>query len=53
MSAITNINKEKINQSIANIFQFIEETQVGDWQELKNQLEELHKEVKNVSYHKH
>ncbi len=46
MSVITNTDKEKIKQSIANIFQFIEETQVGDWQELKNQLEELDKEIK-------
>tara|TARA_R110000851_G_scaffold100599_1_gene216214 strand:- start:547 stop:693 length:147 start_codon:yes stop_codon:yes gene_type:complete len=46
MSVITNSDKEKIKQNIANIFQFIEETQVGDWQELKNQLEELDKEIK-------
>tara|TARA_R100001369_G_C3196018_1_gene144759 strand:- start:35 stop:163 length:129 start_codon:yes stop_codon:yes gene_type:complete len=41
------MNEEKIKQSIAIIFQFIEETQVGDWQELKNLLEELSKEVDN------
>ena len=39
------MDEEKIKQSIAIIFQFIEETQVGDWQELKNLLEELSKEV--------
>ena len=35
MSVITKRDKEKIKQNIANIFQFIEETQVGDWEKLK------------------
>ena len=34
-----------LQKAIATIFEFIERTQVGDWQELKDSLEELEKEV--------
>ena len=33
-----------LQKAIATIFEFIERTQVGDWQELKDSLEELEKE---------
>ena len=32
---------EELKQAIAVIFQYIEETQAGDWNELKEMLEEL------------
>lgn len=31
----------ELKNAIAVIFQYIEETQAGDWEELKNKLEEL------------
>ena len=33
-----------LQKAIATIFEFIERTQIGDWQELKDSLEELEKE---------
>ena len=40
------IKMSELQKAIATIFEFIERTQVGDWQELKNSLEELEREEK-------
>ena len=36
----------ELQKAIATIFEFIERTQVGNWQELKDSLEELEREEK-------
>jgi hypothetical protein len=36
---------KELKKAIAVIFQYIEETQAGDWNELKEMLEELEQEV--------
>ena len=38
---------KELKKAIAVIFQYIEETQAGDWNELKEMLEELEQEVTN------